>query len=40
MVQSAKQRGLRIFGLSEHLSQTLEGRPVLAHMPQEGAYSL
>ncbi|GHO85047.1 PHP domain-containing protein [Dictyobacter formicarum] len=36
MVESARQRGLRIFGISEHISQTLEGRPVLAHMPQEG----
>ncbi|GLV53892.1 histidinol phosphate phosphatase HisJ [Dictyobacter sp. S3.2.2.5] len=36
MVRSAQQRGLKIFGISEHISQTLEGRPVLAHMPQEG----
>lgn len=36
MVQSAQQRGLKIFGISEHISQTLEGRPALAHMPQEG----
>ncbi|GCE09425.1 PHP domain-containing protein [Dictyobacter aurantiacus] len=36
MVRSAHQRGLKICGISEHISQTVEGRPVLAHMPQEG----
>jgi histidinol-phosphatase (PHP family) len=36
MVQAARQRGLSIFGLSEHISQTIEGRPALAHMPKEG----
>jgi histidinol-phosphatase (PHP family) len=36
MVQSARQKGLQIFGLSEHISQTVEGRPPLSHMPQEG----
>ncbi len=36
MVQAARQKGLRLFGLSEHISQMKEARPLLTHMPQEG----
>lgn len=36
MAQSAKERGLRILGLSEHVFQMSEAHPILAHMPEEG----
>ena len=36
MTQSAKKRGLRILGLSEHVFQMSEARPFLTHMPEEG----
>jgi histidinol-phosphatase (PHP family) len=36
MIQAAKQRGLRVFGLSEHVFQISEIDPVLAHLPREG----
>ena len=38
MVRAAKSSGLRIFGLSEHISQLTEARPILEHMPQEGPF--
>lgn len=38
MVQGAKERGLRVLGLSEHLYQISEARPLLPHIPQEGAF--
>src|SRR5260370_28192812 len=36
MAQSAQERGLRVFGLSEHIFQMNEARSPLAHMPLEG----
>ncbi len=36
MAQSAQERGLRILGLSEHVFQMSEARPLLTHMPEEG----
>ena len=36
MAQSAKKRGLRVLGLSEHVFQMSEARPLLTHMPEEG----
>lgn len=36
MVQSAKNKGLRVFGLSEHVFEMSEARPLLPLMPQEG----
>ncbi len=36
MVQKAKEKRLRVLGLSEHVFQMTEGRPVLPHMPPEG----
>jgi histidinol-phosphatase (PHP family) len=36
MIQSAKQRGLRVFGLSEHIFQMKEAHPLLSHLPLEG----
>ena len=36
MIRSAKQKGLGVLGLSEHIFQMSEGRPALAHMPLEG----
>ena len=36
MVQAAKARGLRVLGLSEHVFQMSEARPLLEHMPLEG----
>jgi histidinol-phosphatase (PHP family) len=36
MVQTAKHKGLRVLGLSEHVFQMRQARPVLPHMPQEG----
>jgi histidinol-phosphatase (PHP family) len=38
MVQKAQEQGLRIQGLSEHVFQMVEGRPLLPHMPQEGPF--
>lgn len=36
MIESARTRGLRTLGLSEHVFQMEEVRPFLAHMPMEG----
>jgi histidinol-phosphatase (PHP family) len=36
MVQAAQEKGLHIFGLSEHDFQMQEARPLLEHMPLEG----
>ncbi len=36
MVQTAQKKGLRVLGLSEHVFQMTEARPLLEHMPQEG----
>lgn len=36
MAQSAKERGLRVLGLSEHVFEMAEMRQPLAHMPLEG----
>lgn len=36
MAQSAQKRGLRVLGLSEHVFQMSEVRPILEHMPREG----
>jgi histidinol-phosphatase (PHP family) len=36
MVQAAKQRGLRVFGFSEHIFQMQEAHPLLSHLPLEG----
>jgi histidinol-phosphatase (PHP family) len=36
MVQAAQQKGLRVFGLSEHVFQMQEARPVLTHLRLEG----
>lgn len=36
MAQSAKKRGLHVLGLSEHVFQMSEARPLLVHMPEEG----
>lgn len=36
MAQSAKERGLHILGLSEHVFQMTEAHSLLAHMPEEG----
>src|SRR6266571_5191695 len=36
MAESARQRGLRVLGLSEHVFQMVEGRPPLDYMPMEG----
>jgi histidinol-phosphatase (PHP family) len=38
MVQAAREKGLRILGLSEHIFQMTEARPTLPHMPQEGPF--
>ena len=38
MVQKAREKGLRVLGLSEHVFQMSEGRPLLPHMPQEGPF--
>ena len=37
MVQAAQSKGLRVLGLSEHVFQMSEVRPVLEHLPQEGS---
>ena len=36
MAQAAREKGLRILGLSEHIFQMTEVRPILQHMPDEG----
>jgi histidinol-phosphatase (PHP family) len=36
MARAAQERGLRVLGLSEHVFQMSEARPLLAHMPEEG----
>ncbi len=36
MVQSAREKGLRVLGLSEHIFQMEEWRPLLPNLPQEG----
>jgi histidinol-phosphatase (PHP family) len=38
MVQQAKKSGLRTLGLSEHVFQMSEARPILPHLPQEGPF--
>lgn len=36
MAQAAREKGLRILGLSEHIFQMTEARPTLQHLPEEG----
>jgi histidinol-phosphatase (PHP family) len=36
MAQAARDKGLRVLGLSEHIFQMIEARPTLQHMPDEG----
>lgn len=36
MAQAAREQGLRILGLSEHIFQMSEARPTLQHLPEEG----
>jgi histidinol-phosphatase (PHP family) len=36
MAQSASEKGLRVLGLSEHIFQMSESRPILEHMRLEG----
>lgn len=36
MAHAARERGLRVLGLSEHVFQMREGQPLLPHMPIEG----
>jgi len=36
MAQAAREKGLRILGLSEHIFQMTEARPTLRHLPEEG----
>lgn len=36
MAQAARERGLRMLGLSEHIFMMSEARPTLQHMPDEG----
>lgn len=38
MVQAARDKGIKVFGLSEHDFQMSEMRPDLEHLPQEGAF--
>ena len=38
MVQRAQEKHLRALGLSEHVFQMIEARPLLPHMPQEGPF--
>ena len=38
MVQQAQEQGLLMQGLSEHVFQMVEGRPLLPDMPQEGPF--
>lgn len=39
MIQAAKQKGLRVFALSEHVFQMSETRELLGHMMLEGSLS-
>ncbi|GAC1567327.1 MAG: hypothetical protein NVS3B14_13060 [Ktedonobacteraceae bacterium] len=36
MARSARDKGLRVLGLSEHIFQMTEARPTLQHIPGEG----
>src|SRR5215470_6347145 len=36
MLQTAQSKGLRVLGVSEHVFQLSEVRPVLEHLPEEG----
>src|SRR5215469_1032778 len=36
MVEIAQKKGLRVLGISEHVFQMSEVRPLLEHLPQEG----
>src|ERR1700680_231329 len=36
MAQTAREKGLRTLGLSEHIFMMTEARPTLQHMPDEG----
>ncbi len=36
MALAAQEKGLRVLGLSEHIFQMSEARPILEHMPLEG----
>jgi histidinol-phosphatase (PHP family) len=38
MVQAAQAKNLRVLGLSEHIFQMSEARPLLPHLPQEGPF--
>lgn len=38
MLQGAQERELRVQGLSEHIFQMAEARPLLPHLPQEGPF--
>lgn len=38
MVEKARAMKLRVLGLSEHVFQMSEARPLLPHMPQEGPF--
>ena len=38
MIEAARDKGITIFGLSEHDFQMSEIRPMLSHLPQEGAF--
>ena len=38
MVRQASKQHLRVLGLSEHIFQMNEARPLLLHMPQEGPF--
>lgn len=38
MIQKAREKGLRTLGLSEHIFQMQEARPLLPYMPQEGPF--
>lgn len=39
MARAAMWKNLRTLGLSEHIFQMREGRPLLPHMPQEGPFT-
>jgi histidinol-phosphatase (PHP family) len=36
MVEAAQDKGMRVFGLSEHVFEMSEARPLLDHLPMEG----
>lgn len=38
MALAAREKGLRVLGLSEHIFMMSEARPTLPHMPQEGPF--